>query len=804
MHHIARDQQRRGHRVTAVIGGLGGGLEARLRADGIPIEVFDFSVLKTKHLHRVARNLLDLVVLLRHLRPDVVHSHLLPSILMSRVAGWLADVPLRFSMIPGPYYLAVPGMRDIDVWTTRFDSKVIATCERTRTLYAQLGLPPGRVELMYYGQDTALFNPGTADGARVRRELGIAPDRPVVGDVAYFYPRLPDDTFTPANLVGRDAKGHDVLLRAFVDVLTRVPDAVLVLVGGGWGPGGPEYLAEMQERARSLGIGPAVRFTGSRADIPDVLMSFDISIQCSLDENLGGSIESQLMARPMIVSNVGGLPDAVKHERTGLLVPPGDAGALGEAIVRLLTDRPLAARLGAAGRAHALEWFTLDRTVSDIDALYRQELAATGGRGYRLWLMPVRAALFGVWAPIKLLAPMKRAIRRGTPRLSRVAYIGGPPADAAQLAAMAVRMKALGYEPTAMLGWLDQPAARVLSGAGIPCYGVRLAPRPEWTRWRRLLWGATLPLRVLRLARGLHRRVAAVHSYAGGSIPVGRIVGWLARVPCRVSTVSAPPGPGAPLANWIDRLTVRLEHRVIVTSDATRRHYEARGLTAPRLQCIPRGVDPAGFDPAAGDRHRARAALGIPAGVPLVGMVVDHGDDVLAAARGILNRHPATRFVLAGAAPAERHQQRLIAEARAQLSEAVVCCQRDDLVSLLAAIDVVVQGSPADDYGVTIEALLMERPTVAVRAGGLPDTVRDGATGLLVPPGDAAALASAVCHLLENPGDGRRFGEAGRRLMLDEFHVDRMMARVARLYEDLYAQRGLPRPQAVTARGLYV
>ena len=136
----------------------------------------------------------------------------------------------------------------------------------------------------------------------------IDPERPVVGDVAYFYPPLADGPFTPPHLVGRGVKGHDVLLRAVPLVLAEVPDALFLLVGEGWGPGGAAYQRQLEALAADLGVAHAVRFTGARHDIPDTLAAFDVSVQCSLNENLGGSIESLLMARPFI---------AIRRRRTG-------------------------------------------------------------------------------------------------------------------------------------------------------------------------------------------------------------------------------------------------------------------------------------------------------------------------------------------------------------------------------------------------------------------------------------------------------------------------------------------------------
>src|SRR5579863_1712062 len=416
MHEMLRELRGRGHDASAIIAGRDGTLAPKLTADGIPFEVLDLDVLSSRSVREAAAKAWALLRLLRRLRPDVVHYHLFPSILLGRLAGWAADVPVRFSMIPGTYYLEAPVLGEADAKTVWADTRVIASCEHTRTLYGRFGVPRDHIELIYYGADSRRFAPDRADGARVRRELGIAADTPTVGIVAYFYPPLPAGPFTPPHLVGRAIKGHDVLLRAIPRVLARVPDAVFLLVGEGWGEAGRTYERGLRALADDLGVTRAVRFTGARKDVPDTLAAFDVSVQCSLNENLGGSLESLLMARPVVASAVGGLVDSVRHEQTGLLVPPGDPEALGDALARLLVDRSLAATLAANGRALALEQFTLAKTVDDLEALYATHAARIwrSGRpprrsGYR----PGRSAARLIAAPFRL-AGLLRAFKRAT------------------------------------------------------------------------------------------------------------------------------------------------------------------------------------------------------------------------------------------------------------------------------------------------------------------------------------------------------------------------------------------------------
>jgi glycosyltransferase involved in cell wall biosynthesis len=277
-------------------------------------------------------------------------------------------------MVPGPYHLGAPIQRTLDRLTWRLDDRVVATCEYTRERYRELGVPADRVERIYYGVDPGRFDPRRAQLQRVRAELGVG-DAPLIGLVAYFY--APEHgRLIPRDLHGVPLKGHEFFVAAAAHVLEELSQARFAFVGGGYGAHGEEYRRRFEQYCRSLPIADALIFTGHRSDVPDVLAALDVSVQCSLNENLGGTIESLLMERPTVATRVGGMPEAVRHEETGLLVPPRDARALADAILRMLRE-PEAARVWAqAGRRLMLECFTLERTVADIDELYRKLNAA--------------------------------------------------------------------------------------------------------------------------------------------------------------------------------------------------------------------------------------------------------------------------------------------------------------------------------------------------------------------------------------------------------------------------------------------
>ena len=401
---LMREQKRLGHDVAAIVTGLDGGIAADLARDNIPCYPSAVSFLSLKGMTAKARAVLALAVLIRRLRPDVVHSHILDAVVIGRIASWIADAPRHFGGNVAPISIESDLLRPLEIGTAFGDTTTIASCEYSRELFIRHGLPAAQVELIYYAVDQSRHDPALADGGRVRRELGIRPDAPVIGKMAYFYPAATAALFPQWD--GRGLKGHDVFVRAVPHVLRSIPDARFVLVGRGWGPRGEDYERRIWDLAKTLGVSEAVIFPGERLDVPDTLAMFDVSVHCSLTDNLAGTVESLLMARPMVVSDIRGFADTVRHEETGLVVPPDDPEALAQSIIRLVRDRPLARRLGENGRRLMLDRFSLARVVADMEQLLaRTDVPAD--HHYRLTRTIPRAMA----APFRLY-PIVASVRR--------------------------------------------------------------------------------------------------------------------------------------------------------------------------------------------------------------------------------------------------------------------------------------------------------------------------------------------------------------------------------------------------------
>lgn len=255
-----------------------------------------------------------------------------------------------------------------------------------------------------------------------------------------------------------------------------------------------------------------------------------------------------------------------------------------------------------------------------------------------------------------------------------------------------------------------------------------------------------------------------------------------------------------PLRRAVHTCAVAAE-RVIATDntliDVVQRHL---GIPRARLAVIPNAVDVARTDALAGptDGRRLRAELGLPAETPLLLSVgrleASKGFHVLAEAVARVRQERCSsdlRWVLVGDGPYREVLRQLVA--RLGLSSHIIWAGRVDDRTLHAwyeAADLFVHPTLYEGSSlVTLEAMAHRRAVVATRAGGLPDKVRPGVTGWLVPPGDATMLAAAIADALARRGILAGLGRAGRALVEEEFAWPQVAARLVGLYEELVTSR---------------
>ncbi|MDQ6805763.1 MAG: glycosyltransferase family 4 protein [Actinomycetota bacterium] len=294
-------------------------------------------------VHRIG----GLARLLRRERIDILHAHKFGSNLWGALIGRACQVPVvlahehTWSYQNDPLRVWLDG-RVIGRLVTRF----IAVSEADRERMVEIEHVP-REKTVVIPANVYIPSLGSGDGD-LRSELGLTPDTPVIAVVAVLRPQ----------------KALSVLLEAYALVLDRAPTAHLVIAGDG-----PSQL-ELEQLATDLALDGRLHFLGRRDDVDSILRAADVAALSSDFEGTPLFVTECMASRtPLVATAVGGVPDLIKHGRSGLLVPPRDPAALADGLARLLADPAERERL-ASEAALRLSEFTIDTITARVCELY--------------------------------------------------------------------------------------------------------------------------------------------------------------------------------------------------------------------------------------------------------------------------------------------------------------------------------------------------------------------------------------------------------------------------------------------------
>ena len=250
---------------------------------------------------------------------------------------------------------------------------------------------------------------------------------------------------------------------------------------------------------------------------------------------------------------------------------------------------------------------------------------------------------------------------------------------------------------------------------------------------------------------------------------------------------------------WGNAVTYPRNDHVFAVSHSVRNsiHYPVplRARVMPTVETLYQGLDRAEVSRWArldgAGLERTREALGIPPDAPVVGTIANfkphkgHAELVRAIVE-VRRSVPDVRLVLVGVGPLES-EVRSLAEQLGVIDAVIFAGFRDDVPRLLQAFDVFTLASRYEGLSIAlIEAMALGRPVVVTRAGGLPEAVTDGQSGLLVPPGDVDALAAGLVRVLSDHALAKRLGWGARR-RAEDFDIQRTVRRTEEVYEELLA-----------------
>jgi L-malate glycosyltransferase len=238
--------------------------------------------------------------------------------------------------------------------------------------------------------------------------------------------------------------------------------------------------------------------------------------------------------------------------------------------------------------------------------------------------------------------------------------------------------------------------------------------------------------------------------------------------------------------NSMSRWKYRQVDCFICASEAIRQMLVADGVPAARAVTVYEGIDLERVD--AAPPAKLHEELWLPHHAPIVGNVaalVPHKGQrhLIEAAALVVRQVPDARFVIAGEGQLRPALERQIKEHHLE-KHVLLAGFRPDVLSLHKAFDIFVMSSVTEGLGTSLlDAMACAKPVVATSAGGIPEVVADGETGLIVPPRDHQALADAIVRLLKEPALQQRLGTSGRARVQERFSADRMLRDTLRVYQ---------------------
>lgn len=289
---------------------------------------------------------------------NIIHSHFSPACHYANLSGYLSGIKGRF--------WTIHSMSEIDKHpycrqrlialkqqiSSMLVHKVIAVSKAIRNDFIRLGIKPEKISIVPLGIDIEkyAFN-GSRE--RLRRSFGISNETLLIGTVSRAEP----------------VKGLKYLVEAMPYVLKRVPNAKALLVGGG------SLMQELKSIASNLNITDNIIVEGVRNDIPEILSVMDIFVLPSLSEGMPlALLEAMASGKPVIGSNVGGIPEVIKDGVNGYLTTSGDSANLAEAIIKLASNPELSSAMGKAGQKKVEDNYHLKYQVERLVDLYEEQV----------------------------------------------------------------------------------------------------------------------------------------------------------------------------------------------------------------------------------------------------------------------------------------------------------------------------------------------------------------------------------------------------------------------------------------------
>lgn len=344
----------RGWKITIYCLTAPGELASKIRSSGV--DIISFGKKNIRHTNVFVRSLLlgfstiKLWLFLLRNRQDIVHFFLPEAYLIGAPVAILAGIKYRIMSRRslGHYQSRYPGLKILESFLHTRMNVILGNSKAVINELLHENIPLAKLRLIYNGVEIPA---GKRNLTQIRTSMNLDEKMLVFIVVANLIPY----------------KGHADLLEALAIARNNLPENwCLVLVGRDDG-----IKTQLFKQATDIGIDSRIRWLGLREDVEDLLYASDIGILCSWEEGFSNSIlEGMASGLPMIVTDVGGNPEAVVDNVTGVVIPPGKPEKLVNALVSLSSNKEMREKMGKSGRERVKTYFSIDSCVDKYEELY--------------------------------------------------------------------------------------------------------------------------------------------------------------------------------------------------------------------------------------------------------------------------------------------------------------------------------------------------------------------------------------------------------------------------------------------------
>ena len=313
---------------------------------GIPVWKMNFPAWrKLKDIGRIPWCVFTLIRLIKRWNIELIHVN----------DYWWAPMVWRASQIRKvPFIVHIRQQiesRRIKQYGLARPELLVAVSDDIRRVVIQNGVSADAIQVVHSGIELSQrFD--SLNGEAIRERYHLQSHQPVIGTIGNLFPR----------------KGHEYLIEAVEDIRKVVPDIFCFIVG----TGEKKYTEKIKDMVGTKGLESCFAFVGFQADPLQYLAAFSVFVLPSIIEGFPiVLLEAMAMGKPVVASQVGGVPELVEDGVTGVLVPSGSSESLGKAIITLLRDPETQTRMGKSGKQRVKTLFSLRQSVGKIEELYR-------------------------------------------------------------------------------------------------------------------------------------------------------------------------------------------------------------------------------------------------------------------------------------------------------------------------------------------------------------------------------------------------------------------------------------------------